>query len=362
MNGIINSTSPAFFLGANTPEGFYSLFSELYDPEDGWRLYILKGGPGTGKSSVMKKIAAEAEKRGLYCERVYCSSDPDSLDAVIIPRLKVSIADGTLPHAIEPRFPGVSEKIVDLGAFRNDRLLSEYRETVIEKTLENSAEHKKCVGFMRAAAAAAADNRILLSAGADVRKIKNFSYHLARSIFSSESSCSGKTSRRFLSALTPAGYKMFSDTVNAVCEKKIVLDDGYGVAAPMMIKILADLAREAGFGVTECMCPMRPVMAEHIIVPELSLGVFTSNRYHRFDIPAEKTVRCTRFFTPQVLREHRNRISFNVKAQNEFLDEAVKKLQNAKQIHDELEKIYISSMNFDGVNEKARELISEIFE
>ena len=85
----------SFFLGANTPEGFVSFFDELYNPYRPCNAYILKGGPGTGKSTFMKKAAKEAEKRGYSVQYIYCSSDPESLDAIIVPELNLSIAYGT---------------------------------------------------------------------------------------------------------------------------------------------------------------------------------------------------------------------------------------------------------------------------
>ena len=105
----------ASFLGANTPQGFISFFDELYNPYENCRAYIIKGGPGTGKSTLMKKVCAEAESRGYAVEKVYCSSDPDSLDGLIVPEVGVSIADGTSPHTLEPRFPGACENIINLG-------------------------------------------------------------------------------------------------------------------------------------------------------------------------------------------------------------------------------------------------------
>ena len=362
LQSISYGTSPAFFLGANTPEGFVSLFSGLYFPEEGWRLYILIGGPGTGKSSVMKKIAAEADARGIFCERIHCSSDPASLDAVIMPGLKVSIADGTSPHVIEPRFPGVCEKVVDLGAYRHDEALRENGEKIIAKTLENSLEHKKCIGFLRAAALAAADNRLLLAPETDGRKLRNFSLHLAEKLIGSVSSGEGRVSRRFLSALTPAGETMFDDTVSCLCEHRIVLEDAYGVCAPVILKVLEGRAVRAGLSVIECPCAMRSgKVTEHLILPELSLGIFTANKYHPFEGEREKTVHCQRFIAPSAFREHRNRISFNVKAQKEFTDEAVERLKNAKALHDELESYYINAMDFTGVKRKTKELTAEIF-
>ncbi len=54
-----------FFLGANTPSGFVSRFDQLADAGDGWRLFVIKGGPGTGKSSLIRRAAAELERSGV---------------------------------------------------------------------------------------------------------------------------------------------------------------------------------------------------------------------------------------------------------------------------------------------------------
>lgn len=75
--------SPCFFLGANGPKGFYSKFDQLFNYKEGCRCVLLKGGPGTGKSTVLKKMAAVLNQKGLSTELIYCTADTDSLDAVI---------------------------------------------------------------------------------------------------------------------------------------------------------------------------------------------------------------------------------------------------------------------------------------
>ena len=87
-----------FFLGSNSPQGFVSRFDQLSDPTLGWRTFIIKGGPGTGKSTLMKKAASAMQDICPNLEYIHCSSDVDSLDAVIFPQLRVSIADGTAPQ------------------------------------------------------------------------------------------------------------------------------------------------------------------------------------------------------------------------------------------------------------------------
>ena len=46
------------FLSANTANGFVYLYGDFLQ---GKKQYIIKGGPGTGKSTMMKNIGAFAE-------------------------------------------------------------------------------------------------------------------------------------------------------------------------------------------------------------------------------------------------------------------------------------------------------------
>ena len=91
-----------YFLGANSPRGFYSLYDQLIPIEDACSVYILKGGPGCGKSTLMNRVARVAEEANLPVEYILCSGDPDSLDAIVLPTLKIALVDGTAPHAAAP--------------------------------------------------------------------------------------------------------------------------------------------------------------------------------------------------------------------------------------------------------------------
>ena len=91
-----------YFLGGNTPAGFYSLYHQLSDPTRMRALYIVKGGPGSGKSTLMRRVERHAQAAGLEAEEVLCSGDPDSLDAVMIPELGAALVDGTAPQGVVP--------------------------------------------------------------------------------------------------------------------------------------------------------------------------------------------------------------------------------------------------------------------
>ena len=59
-----------FFLGAVGPGGFRGYF-EQFGAEPGIQLYLIKSGPGCGKSTMMRRIA---QKAGDPVERIHCSS------------------------------------------------------------------------------------------------------------------------------------------------------------------------------------------------------------------------------------------------------------------------------------------------
>ncbi|MDH7479052.1 MAG: hypothetical protein QHH02_03495, partial [Syntrophomonadaceae bacterium] len=107
--------------GGNTALGFYSLFESAL--EGMRRIIIIKGGPGTGKSTLIRSIGMAMVDRGYNVEFLHCASDNQSLDGVIIPAGKVAVVDGTAPHVLDPRYPGAVDEIVNLGDHWNDSIL-----------------------------------------------------------------------------------------------------------------------------------------------------------------------------------------------------------------------------------------------
>ncbi len=129
MSFLIDASFPethraeGFFCASNTGSGFKNYFPDVFSGLS--RLYIIKGGPGTGKSTLMKKIAAEAENRSYETELFFCSSDTDSLDGVIVyaPGGAFGVVDGTSPHVWEPKCPGACQQSLDLSRFWNEKYL-----------------------------------------------------------------------------------------------------------------------------------------------------------------------------------------------------------------------------------------------
>ena len=132
-----------FFLGANSAHGFYGLYDQLKQNEQTYDFLILTGGPGVGKSTFMKQVGKCAEEEDTDIEYIHCSGDPDSLDAVILPRHGVIIADGTDPHALKPKYPVAVDRYVDLGRFYQIDRVKERRKEIIASQMVTKRNIKR---------------------------------------------------------------------------------------------------------------------------------------------------------------------------------------------------------------------------
>ncbi len=352
----------SYFLGSSGKNGFFSCFSQLTPKIEGQYTYIIKGGPGTGKSSMMRKIADEIEKRDIECERIFCSSDPNSLDGIIFPSLRVSIADGTSPHTMDPDYPGATGEIINLGDCWDKQKLFEKRKEIIELTDKNKTCHKRSRRFIESAFSIFGDGEKICADFLDEEKLMRYAGRVANRYFKKPSGKIGLEKTRMLDAITPKGYYFLNETVCELCDQIIVFEDDFGVASSKIIEELRSYALASGFSVISSPSVSNHKAIRHIIIKELSLGFFTADRLCELGIIPTKSVSLRRFYSSDGLSAHRARLAFSRKAANELLDEAVCALKMAKDIHDDLEEIYINAMDFKKTAAIADMLIERIWQ
>lgn len=99
------------FLGAATPQGAVDFVPNL---TEGLKRYFIKGRAGSGKSTMLKKLAVAAIERGFDVEIYHCGFDPNSLDMVIVRELDFAIFDSTAPHEYFP--DRTEDELVDMYA------------------------------------------------------------------------------------------------------------------------------------------------------------------------------------------------------------------------------------------------------
>lgn len=343
-----------YFLGGTSPEGFVTHFGNVISDTD-YRTYIIKGGPGTGKSSMMKKISAAFpdEEQDIF----HCSSDPDSIDAVVLRNRRVVFVDGTAPHTFDPEYPGAVQQLVDLGSCWNSMLLRKNKPEIISSTSEYLQHHKRCRRYVTALSSVAGDTMQVGSLALNTEKLDGFTERLAKKILPrKQDSNKGMIEYRQLSALTPKGY-----LTNIPKDYEIyLLNDNMFAGSEAFLRKFSELAALKGYDVYVSVSTILNNSFEHIIIPELKTAFLSANPINEIGIEQKKPVNFKRFYDKNILRDRKNRLKFNEGAVKNLRDEAVSSLVNAKTAHDKLEGYYVRAVDFSEADRICDELIAEI--
>lgn len=343
----------SFFLGANSSRGFYSFYDDLVNLKDTEAVYILKGCPGCGKSSLMRKVASEAEENGFDVEYIHCSSDPASLDGIIIPQLSKAIVDGTAPHIVEPAFPLAVERYVDLGKFANIESISLSRSDIME-TKEKHASYFKHI-YRFTSCAGTIDNELfdIAISSAIIEKLQKKAQRIiAKEIPKAHKTAASK--KRFLSSVSPDGYITLPIPSDL---KTYVIEDSFGLGH-FLLSPIQRASEERGYSCITCFNPLIPERLEHLFIPELNLAFISEERSKSIIGNYYKKVRIDSMLN--ISKEDKTHITSLRRAKADMLDLSCSLLREAKDTHDLLENLYNPYIDFDSIYSYANELIAEI--
>ena len=350
-----------YFLASNSCEGFVSDFDNCYNPLDNWKAYIIKGGPGTGKSSFMKYLAAKAEEKNIKTVLCPCSSDPNSLDGVIISDIKTVILDGTAPHTLDPVLPGVCEEILNFGQFWETEELETYRNEIISVTKENKNHHKSASKYFKSAGALIYDNLNLSLTFTDKEKVTQFAKKLCKKHIPAKRGNSYEWVR-YLGGLTPKGVVAFGGTALDECENAVIIDDRFGSVSSILFPKIKEYALNNGYEIITVKNPFLPsALIDGIIIPELSLAFLREYDYMHLNTDVRR-IHARRFINATALSRQKNHLKLNEKIVKQLLILGCNCLNKAKTVHDELEKYYISAMDFKKLTAFAEDFANKLFE
>lgn len=347
------------FLGSASATGYMTRFSELVNSGK-YHCYIIKGGPGYDKSAVMRTIVSYFADREDTVEELYCSGDPESLDAIVLHSMGAIVVDSFPPHAFEGSFPGLCQSIVNLERCWDIAKLRSQKEAILQYYTESTRSQVRAKRFLGAFASLNGDTCTLAMEHLNRHKLSAFATRLCHRIAPRGKGEIGESSYMQLSAVTPEGYKTLTETL-AAYDTVYVLSDPLFVAADLLLCELTACALQRGLNAIVSDSPLFSTrMQEHLLLPEIKTAFVTSNHINKLSIPGCRMINCMRFMDKTQLMRKKQRIGFNKKAGQELFDEAVLSLRHAKDASDELGRCYILATDFDRVDEETEALCKRI--
>lgn len=321
-----------YLASANTSLGFKNCFDSINKHKNGFT-YILKGGPGTGKSTIMKKIGNYFENKGYFVEYFYCSSDDNSLDGVKIKN--ISIVDGTSPHVVEATLPNIKDKIINVGEYISENVKQD--KLKIEKLMEKKASCYT-LAYSYFAAIGSTIKAEELEEKKFSKKEQKFSDVTSRVALYTKNTSNTSAEKQvirtlFCSYISPTGVKSFYKDNSY---KSVIKLRGNFIKNQKVFDNLINKLNENNFSYTKF------------------LSVFNPNKLEAIFIHNNQTlVVCEDIYEAKIACKNQGII-------NKLIKKVAKLLSKAKFYHKQVENYYIKNMNFDDLQTKTNSLLIEI--
>lgn len=340
------------FPGGNTSVGFFS-FYDYIAPLDATRIFVIKGGPGVGKSTFIRGIGEALVGRGIDIEFHHCSSDNNSLDGLYIPAIKVALIDGTAPHVVDPKVPGAVDEIIHLGDYWDENGLRARRKEIMEANAEVSRCFARAYRFLKAAQVVYDDWETLNRQAMDYALANQKAAALVDEVLNSRPIAPrlGRDRHLFASAITPDGLMNYVDTIIGPMPRKYVIQGEPGTGKSYLLKKIATAALERGLDTGLYHCPLNPEKVEHVVIPALGVALTKSIEPHTWrPAPEDIIVEMNECLDQKIVARNQAAMNDAERLFGQLFAQGIACIHNAKASHDLMEAYYVPCMDFEKIS------------
>ncbi|MEW8972691.1 MAG: hypothetical protein AB2375_00730 [Tissierellaceae bacterium] len=342
------------FPGGNTSQGFFSFHDNIIG-KDRNMLYILKGMPGGGKSSMMREIGERALNSGYDIEYHHCPSDPDSIDGIVINGLGIGIIDGTPPHAVDPIYPGLIDKIVDLARFIDREELKKYREQIIEAKANNKQAYRKAFNYFKGAKCIYDEIETSNSSHVDVMKVNREIRDIIEEIFKEEkeilSDRGFKLRHLFSNAYTPDGYVDYTEFILSDISNRYYIQGDIGTGKSKIFNRILEEVKLRDYHAEIYYNSMMPDRIESILIFEIDTIISANRAIEKFP---HISINLNDYFDTSYIDEKDYRIY------ETLIERGIEGLKGAKKNHLALERAYKQTVDYESISDIREEIWKEI--
>ncbi len=309
--------SSCFYYGIFTDGGYRLMLSG--DEANRVKNYVVDGQPPAVKQELFRFLCSELKRKNIPFDEL-CSAD--GIAGIQCGDFRITDSDFTADIK-------VSEKIL-LKNFQNGEYINGFNEEIsnIIKTKEKNILRGR--RFLEACKTVQRDLFRLEAPYINRTKINRFAAHTWQRITHGMKGHIGTEVRRYVTCLTSDGSELNMEPFDGYCEKMLVINDRTGCAAKIITERLRGYALGAGYDVISCPCTVNTDITEHLIIPELSFGVFTSKYYHRDDFENSRKIYAKRFMLKDA-ESIRQRTDFSLKAYRSLMNEVFGSLEKIKE-------------------------------
>ena len=346
------------FPGAVTSKGFYSYYDYIIEP-GALHIFVIKGGPGVGKSTFMKKIAENISKIGYDIEYHCCSSDNDSIDGLVIPALGIALLDGTAPHIVDPKNPGAVDEIINLGEYWNENIIQKAKPEIMRCNYQVGRYFQAAYYALLEAKIAMDEWEFYVKDHQNWHAINQMTLSVENDLFNSCNAGQGVERHLFAWAHTPQGKTQHIDTLLQDISTLYLLKGQPGTGKSTFLNRIAERAITYGLKTEYFHSTLDPAKLDLIILPDLQKAMCVVSEPYEY-IPQLNCNQITLDFDQSVnmagLANFSSDIEDCCERVNKNIQRAIKNSSRAKATHDLMETYYVAAMDFQAIERKRQEI------
>lgn len=355
-----------YFARGNTAAGAYNLFDSAFQGIR--RLFMLTGGPGTGKSTIIGNIASYMTESGYDVQLFHDPSDHESLEGLIAGEISLGIVDGMACRLGLAELPGVNVKVVDLGRAVDEQALDKLKPHIMELEGQANALYSRAYETFGQAKRIHDEWEALYIGSMNFAEANKLTEELIDTLFDAAASSApatkkGKTRHLFMGAATPIGPVDFVPELTKNMKRTIFIKGRPGSGKSTMLKKLVSAATNQGMDVEVFHCGLDPSSLDMVIFPKLQVAVFDSTMPHEY-FPSRRTDEILdmyeRTMLPGTDEAHAEALAEIQARYRAAIKQATAYLLEAKHICDEIKNMYASVTDFGKVQQLQKRLLDEV--
>ncbi|RIX52174.1 hypothetical protein D3P08_14485 [Paenibacillus nanensis] len=351
-----------YFARGNTAHGAHFLYKSAFQGLD--KILVLTGPPGTGKSTIIRKLAESLADRGQHVQCFHSPLRPDELDGMIATELKVGIVDQQACEWFTESGAGATIEF-DFGAALNNREISAETLGRIEELKGKLTEaYSKAYESFATALRIHDEWEKFYIESMDFDKADQITQELIQELYAGhENGTPASVRHLFFGAATPKGAFDFIQSLTAQLSRRIFIKGRPGSGKSTLLKKLAASAEEKGIEVQVFHCGFDPNSLDMLIFPGLSTAIFDSTAPHEYfpDRDGDEVLDMyERTMTPGTDEAYAAEIAGIRERYSAKMKEATSHLAAAEAIDSQIKSFYTAATDFSIVEQLRIQLQSEL--
>ncbi len=252
---------------SNTGQGYRSFLPALIESLK--KVYVLKGAPGSGRTTFIRQIGLELAAKGYQADFFVSFAGSSSLEGVMCPQLGLAVVKGDCGYPSEHEQRGISCEVIDFSEFWDGASLAGCEEEIAELAEEIEKQLRSAAELLMKAARVKEKISAHGSGYPDPEEVERLVTRLVTEILEQSS----RERHYFGTALSIQGLVSYVDGLSASCAGRYVLKGFPGKVKSAVLTAVGRMALARGHQVEFYHDGFNPENLNMIIITGLGVAV-----------------------------------------------------------------------------------------